>query len=843
LNGERIVYVLLGALAVALLTVSFLSTQTLDSEQHEQINDNLREIRRIDALLNEQVITSRYELQHNYDAIDDYAGTLQELMAALRAGPIVSFGDARGDILRLLAEHADIVTRKVALLEDYKTDNALLKNSLQHLPHGVAALSGNGDASTLALAQDLLRDVLTYNLTGERAVRGDVEREIAALEARTKRVDAVAGTYIANLVSHALLALRLQPQLDGLVAQLLQSPLESINGNLHTAYFSFYKSRVALSDNYRVALYILSTLLLVMIVYIFIRLRANTRELFKEKERALVTLHSIGDAVITTDARGDVVYLNPSAQLITGWSDVEARGEPHARVLQLLDEHSLKPLASLVDRCLGDGRTASLNEHTLLCRRDGQEFAVETTAAPIRDGDNVIIGSVVVIRDVTKTRSMARELQWHASHDPLTGLPNRREFEHRLRVALQGAKERGDAHAVVYLDLDQFKVVNDTCGHVAGDELLRQITGLLQPAVRSVDTLARLGGDEFGLLLEHCSVERARQVADQIRIALKDFRFAWKHKVFSISASIGIAQVMRESNSVDDILSAADMACFAAKDEGRNRVHVYASTDGDIAQRHGEMQWTSRIMHALEENRFRLYVQRIRATRPGGNDENHYELLLRMIDERGEIIPPGAFIPAAERYNLMHAVDRWVVSTVCRQIRQIASRADEVYSINLSGQSLSDDQFLSFVVQELTENRIAAGTICFEITETAAIGSLQNAMKFINTLKARGCRFSLDDFGMGLSSYAYLKNLPVDFLKIDGTFVKDIHDDPADRELVRSVNQIAHVIGIKTIAECVETEAAWTHVHDIGVDYAQGFFVERPRLWLTPVSARNYTTR
>lgn len=840
---ERALHVLLGAIAVALLTVSFLSTQTLDSEQHESINDNLREIRRIDALLNEQILTSRYELQHDYDPGDAYLRSLNEIMLAVRDGPLGEFDVDHTIITRALAAIEDAVKKKTALLDDFKTDNALLKNSLQHLPHAVAEVAGHSDANTQALAQTLLRDVLTYNLNGDNTIRRDVEREINALQERAQRMRDERRMHIANLVSHAQLALELQPRLDALMRQLLQSPLESIGATLQTAYFAYYKKRVALSDNYRAALYLLSILLLVLIVYVFLGLRSKTRELFGEKERALVTLNSIGDGVITTDERGAVVYLNPSAEIVTGWNDAEARGQPLSKVLHLLDEHSLRPLASVVDRCLTDARTISLNEHTLLCRRDGQEFAVETTATPIRDRDNVIVGAVVVIRDITKARSMARELQWHASHDPLTGLANRREFEHRLRLALQSAKDRGLAHALVYLDLDQFKIVNDTCGHVAGDELLRQITGLLQPHLRAVDTLARLGGDEFGLLLENCPLETATQVADQIRATLRDFRFAWKHKVFSIGASIGIAQITHDNHSIDDVLSAADMACYTAKDEGRNRVHVYASTDGDIAQRHGEMQWTTRIMHALEESRFRIYVQRIQAIHPTEADENHYELLLRMIDERGEIIPPGAFIPAAERYNLMQLIDRWVVNTVCQQIRRTATREREVFSINLSGHSLSDHQFLSFVIQELSENSIAPGKLCFEITETAAIANLQNATKFINTLKAKGCRFSLDDFGMGLSSYAYLKNLPVDFLKIDGTFVKDMHDDPADRELVRSVNQIAHVIGIKTIAECVESEAVWKLVQGIGVDYAQGFHVDRPHLWLTPVSVKHSVNR
>ncbi len=840
---ERAVYMLLGAIAIALLTILFLNTQTLDGEQHENINNTMREIRRVDALLNEQIITSRFELQHNYDAVDEFAYSLRDLMTTLRGSPLPGYGTNQPTIARGLDALSEAIESKLVLIDDFKTDNALMKNSLQHLPNGVADLTKYNNTAVLDAGQGLLRDVLTYNLNGDASIRNNIRREIADLVLQSNRMSEDQRQHIANLVKHAELALKLQPELNALVQRILQAPLESLCATLQSGYFTYYRGRVALSNNYRAALYALSTLLLVLIVYIFIRLRANTRELFKEKERALVTLHSIGDGVITTDERGAVVYVNPSAQLVTGWTDFEAHGQPLAKVLHLIDEHSLKPLASLVERCLTDARMVSLNEHTLVCRRDGQEFAVETTATPIRDRDSTIVGAVVVIRDITKARSMARELQWHASHDPLTGLANRREFEHRMRLALQTAKERGTTHAVIYLDLDQFKIVNDTCGHVAGDELLRQITGLLQPSLRTIDTLARLGGDEFGVLLENCPIEKAALTADQIRATLNDFRFAWKHKVFSIGGSIGIAQITRDSVSIDDVLSAADMACYAAKDEGRNRVHVYASTDGDIAQRHGEMQWTTRITHALEENRFRLYVQRIQPIQSATADDHHFELLLRMIDERGEVIPPGAFIPAAERYNLMHLIDRWVVGTVCRQIRKVKTRDQEVFSINLSGHSLSDDQFLGFVVQELSENGILPGKICFEITETAAIANLQNATKFINTLKSKGCQFSLDDFGMGLSSYAYLKNLPVDFLKIDGTFVKDMHDDPADRELVRSVNQIAHVIGIKTIAECVETEAVWKHVKEIGVDYAQGFYVERPRLWLTPVSVKNSAMR
>lgn len=833
--NERVLYTLLALMAVTVLTVFLLNTQAVDSAKHEQIDNSLREIRRLDALLNQRIITSRYELQHNYDMIDDHMRELATVAKSLRGGPLNEYGATDIAIAASLDALERAVDRKRELIDDFKTDNALVKNSLQHLPHGVAELAEFRDPPTLAEAQSLLRDILTYNLNEDPAIRRAIERRLGVLLAPARSVHIDEQQHIANLARHVQLVLQLQPTLDALLHELLSTPLESVSTTLQHSYFAVYNTRLRISNRYRVALYLLSSLLLLLAMYVFVRLRASSRELAREKERAQVTLHSIGDGVITTDSQGKVDFINPAGQLVTGWTEREASGEPLARVLHLIDEHTLKPLASIAEKCLSDGRSVTLAEHTLACRRDGQEFSVETSASPIRDRHNNIVGTVVVFRDVTKTRSMARELQWHASHDPLTGLANRREFEQRINLALQSARVNDTAHALIYLDLDQFKIVNDTCGHVAGDELLRQITVLLQPAVRNVDTLARLGGDEFGLLLENCPVERAVKIADDMRGTLRDFRFAWKHKVFTIGGSIGIAPITRASRSIDEVLSAADMACYAAKDEGRNRVHVYESTDGDIAQRHGEMQWTTRITHALAENRFRLYAQRVQPVRTDGNTGQHYELLLRLIDETGEIIPPGAFIPAAERYNMMQSIDRWVVSTVCQQIRKTGARGDDTCAINLSGQSISDPQFLAFTMQEIRENGIAPNRLCFEITETAAVASMQNAEKLINTLKGLGCRFSLDDFGMGLSSYAYLKNLPVDYLKIDGTFVKDMHDDLADRELVRSINQIAHVMNIKTIAECVETENVWNIARDMGIDYAQGFYIERPRLWLTPV--------
>jgi diguanylate cyclase (GGDEF)-like protein/PAS domain S-box-containing protein len=462
---------------------------------------------------------------------------------------------------------------------------------------------------------------------------------------------------------------------------------------------------------------------------------------------------------------------------------------------------------------------------------DGSIRYLQAVAQLERDGDDKPVRLIGTAQDITGAHELSEQLAFHASHDALTGLINRREFEHRLERVLETARSEDVEHALCYLDLDQFKVINDTCGHVAGDELLHQISELLNERVRKRDTLARLGGDEFGVLLEHCSLKQARRVANTVRKAIEGLQFLWEDKSFSVGVSIGLVPITKGSDSLTSILKRADSACYAAKDKGRNRIHVYREDDAELARRHGEMQWVARIQRGLEEDRLHLDLQPIAPVTGKGMDGGFYELLLRMEDDKGRIVSPSAFLAAAERYDLSTKLDRLVTVTIFAWLNSHPEHLDRLalISINLSGHSLGDKEFLEFVTRQLDVTGIPPEKVCFEITETTAIANLARATHFMNVLKQRGCRFALDDFGSGLSSFAYLKNLPVDFLKIDGVFVKHIVDNSIDFAMVKSINEISHVMGKQTIAEFVESEAILEKLQEIGVDYAQGYHIGRPR--------------
>lgn len=440
-----------------------------------------------------------------------------------------------------------------------------------------------------------------------------------------------------------------------------------------------------------------------------------------------------------------------------------------------------------------------------------------------------ILGCIGVAVDVTKRRRADEKLSYQASHDELTGLINRGEFERRAERLLSTIQQERGEHALCFMDLDQFKVINDTCGHLAGDELLRQLGKVLQKVVRRRDTLARLGGDEFGVLVEHCSLDQAQRVARDLQQAVQNFQFSWEGQSFRVGASIGLVAINETTPDLTELLKQADAACYMAKDLGRNRIHTYHPEDTELAQRHGEMQWVARINQALEHNRFCLYAQAIVPL--GSSTDQHYEFLLRMLDEKGGIIPPGAFLPAAERYGLIEQLDAWVIKNAFTLLTAHPGFVKRVHfiTINLSGPSLTSGAFLASIISQLNEYGIEPGKICFEVTETVAISNLSAAITFITTLREIGCRFALDDFGSGLSSFGYLKTLPVNYLKIDGMFVKGIVDDPIDRAMVKSINDIGHVMGMQTIAEFVENDEIKSMLKEIGVDFAQGYGIEKPR--------------
>ena len=473
--------------------------------------------------------------------------------------------------------------------------------------------------------------------------------------------------------------------------------------------------------------------------------------------------------------------------------------------------------------------SSCLSNNVTLVNRHGHEFAVEDSAAPIRLQDGRIVGAVMVFKDVSEKRRLIQRISHQARHDSLTGLVNRLEFHHQLERFLDNVRSNDSEHALCYLDLDQFKVINDTCGHTAGDALLQQISLLLKKHARTGDIVARLGGDEFGLLLGNCPLSKAEEIARVLCQAIGEIRFPWEDKIFEVGVSIGLVPVTTDSENPKQLLSHADVACYAAKDHGRNRVHVYTVDDQDLSRRERELHWASMISGALEQNRFRLYVQQIVCLdNSQARPRNHYEVLLRMLDSDGKEISPGVFIPAAERYNLMPSVDEWVIHHTLAHLEKHLHRFGSEgisLAINLSGNSLNREKLQTYIEEQFTRFSVPPQMICFEITETAVIHNLAQTSEFIRALKKLGCQFALDDFGSGLSSFTYLKNLPVDYLKIDGSFVRDMVNNRINDAMVAAINNIGHVMGILTIAEFVENKAILERLRELGVDYAQGFGV------------------
>jgi diguanylate cyclase (GGDEF)-like protein/PAS domain S-box-containing protein len=564
-------------------------------------------------------------------------------------------------------------------------------------------------------------------------------------------------------------------------------------------------------------------------------LRETQEQAYLAQAQSHVTLESIADAVLCTNYAQQVTYLNSAAEQLTGWSAAEATGQPLATVLHILPESNAHSVTTEIERIVAGEQRTGAATGSLLQRRDGVTIAIHERAAPIRDSHDQVTGIVFVMRDITQQRELAAQLQHQATHDALTGLTNRREFERLLRRAIDDQAQVGVEYALLYLDLDQFKVINDTCGHAAGDQLICQVSWVIDQKIRSGDVLARLGGDEFGVLLTSCPQRAALSVAESIRRSISDLRFTWEGRVFQVNASIGVLALAEALPTVDDALSAADQACYLAKDNGRNRVQCYRADDQEMRARHGEMQWVERLNTALELNRFALFAQEIcpvasSPTISSGPGPPRFEILLRLIDVDGSLIAPMAFIPAAERYGLMPRIDRWVIANACQKIAEMRARYGTIPTclINLSGASVTDTGIADFVSSQLARSKLPRGSIGFEVTETAAIGNLASAAQLMNQLRDLDCPIALDDFGSGMSSFGYLRNLPVNYLKIDGEFVKDMTTDPVDYAVVESIHKIGRVMGIKTVAESVDSEATLAALMLVGVDYAQGFHLGSP---------------
>jgi len=548
-------------------------------------------------------------------------------------------------------------------------------------------------------------------------------------------------------------------------------------------------------------------------------------------EPQLLALQSLAEAIIATDKDGRISFMNPAAEQLTGTSAGASAGKLLEEAISLVDETDRRLLADPIRQALSSGAAVNLGRRALLLSRTtGGERAIELTASPMRNADKEPVGAVVMLHDVTELRGLARQMSYQATHDALTGLVNRHEFERRLQESIDSGHRGDGQHVLCYLDLDHFKLVNDTSGHVAGDSMLREVAKLLRDAVRDSDTVGRLGGDEFGLLLIGCPLDKARQIADDLTRAVGDYRFVWRDKLFNIGVSVGLVEISRESGTLEELLAAADTACYVAKKQGSGRVAVYSARDEALARHTGEIQWLQRLQSALKENRFHLYHQVIVAAH-GEETGPAMEVLIRLEDETGRELAPAEFMRAAERYRLMGLVDRWVVQTTLAALGRgaIALQANRSVAINISGQTLGDVQFLEFVVECFDSTGAAPAQVCFEITESAVIANLDYARRFVGVLHGMGCQFALDDFGSGIGSFSNLKNLPLDYLKIDGSFMRNLARDTVNQAMVTAMIKLARTLNFKVIAEQVEDAAAVEVARKMGVDYLQGYAIGRPQ--------------
>lgn len=830
-------------LLLTILTASYLMGRPIDSDVHARILDHGRSLIEANAYLDEQIVLLRSGLLRHYDPVNETVDNLRRRSAALGIELSKIAGQSTQAIAQALEGVRAAVNAKEEQVERFKSTNALLQNSLMYFSMAAQQLIVVADHTVAGTpitrtTGTLVARMLAYTRAPHEQNTELVRQSLAALEGLALPPKFAQDARL--LAQHARAVLDLAPATNSALSNLLAMDVAKRARELLSVYLDQYAAAEQQTQIYRRGSYAVSILLVFYLIFLFARLqtsaqaltRAN-RALSTQKERAEKTLHAIADGVIATDARGVVTDVNTVAEELTGYGQGEAVGRNVRDILHLVDKDGKTRLANPVAPVLQSGTAYRTSQPVTLLSKFGTRSAVEVSVAPIGSDEAGLGGAVLVVHNVTQTQELISRISHEARHDSLTGLRNRSEFEQLLAEAIRGAKTLGDSHMLAYLDLDQFKVVNDTCGHVAGDELLKQLSTILLTKVRTSDILARLGGDEFGLLLQGCGVAQGQEIAEKLLGEIRDFRFSWKGHSFDVGASIGLVPIMADVVDVAEALSHADIACYAAKDLGRNRIHVHTPDDSELVRRHSELQWVSEIRRSLEEDGFELYCQPILKLDARDRPATHFEILTRYRARDGELVLPGAFIPAAERYNLMGAIDRWVIATVFAGLGNLTrsnpgAHDDLLLTINLSGDSINDPSLRDYVLIQAQHHRLNPRQICFEITETKAISNLQRTVPLIETLRGAGFRFALDDFGSGLSSFGYLKTLPVDFLKIDGSFVKDIVEDTLDHAFVSAINTLGHVMGKTTIAEYVEGEAIAQALQKLGVDFGQGFGLGRP---------------
>jgi len=821
------------ALAAAGLLALLLFLGAVPVERYAAVSSDLAGIKEADARLTLQVFETRLGLLWNYDGLVRETRRMRLLMDELRHHDEELGGEKSRPSLEALAGAVD---DKLELVETFKTNNAVLRFNLRYLPEASRNLVDGIDQET-ALSTSTRRDLrrLVERVTAEvlqlMAENGpppsDLPLNLAELAEAAATVESLLAADIERFTAFASLITQLKPKVDTLMGEIERVPVSARADALSAIYARQRDTLIRAVERYRWMLFGAAVLLLVYLTAVLVRLRRISARLQStmadmQFQQFAMDQHAI---VLVLDPRGIITYANDKFCNAVRMRRESVLGRHYRSFWPAGDAGVFEGMwQTLRDRRVWHGEISNQPA-------DGGVLWLSATGVPFVDSEGTPNRYVVICTDISTRKVAEEQLRYQARHDSLTGLLNRRALERHLGLALEDAKRRHARHALLYVDLDQFKVINDTCGHMAGDEVLRQLGAELGRTIPSTDIVARLGGDEFGILLRDCQATGAIDRAQAIHRVIGAFRFVWEDQVFQLSASIGVAPVAPDTPSVAAVLASADVACAMAKEKGRNRIHFYEPDDQELQQRHNEMQWVSRIKQALEEERFELFAQRIVPVRAAAS-RPHYEVLLRMRDAQGRMVMPGAFIPAAERYSLMDRLDRWVIATALdkldRHHRQLPAAEHPMLSINVSGASLGQSDLLEFISDRLRSSAVDPAQVCFEITETAAISNLREAERFLSAVRELGCQVALDDFGSGLSSFTYLKRLPVDVLKIDGSFVRDLCHEPLSAAMVQAVTRIAGILEIETIAEFVENEETLVALREAGVDYAQGYLIHRP---------------